>query len=219
MHLISRAIVLAAAAVLGSGMPAAADPIVITAGTLVFTTPRTGSIAVDLAGEDFTFSGRALPFSLSFSPYESCTLPACVAGSTLNLHTFGTGQTYAAATATYQGVTYGDLVRINAASDIFTEWRGSLVFPEGFSGGTLTAPFTFSGRFRPVDQYIDLSGRGTATLTFGPYGSPSDPEAFATESVRFDFADVAPTPEPASLILVAGGLAYIAHRRRRRAET
>jgi hypothetical protein len=216
MSLISRTAVFAATVLLSTGTAAVADTIHITSGALIFPTPGTGSISVDLAGEGFTFTGITAPFSISFSPYESCTVPACVAGGTLDLRTFGTGQTYQSASATYQGVTYGDLVSINATSDISTEWTGSLVFPEGFTGGTLTAPFVFSGRFRPVDSYIDLTGSGTATLTFGPYGSPLHPDAFATESVRFDFEAAAPTLEPASLILVASGLAGLALRRRRR---
>lgn len=216
MTSITRIGAVATAASLCIAVPAAADTIRISSGALIFTTPPLGPISVELAGEGFTFSGSTVPFSIWFSPYESCTVPACVAGSTLDLRTAGAASTYRSATVTYQGVTYNNLTGINNTSDIYTEWTGSVVFPQGFTGGTLTAPFAFSGTFRPSDTYIDLSGSGTATLTFGPYNPLVNPHAFATQTVRFDFADVAPTPEPASMLLVATGLAALAARRRRR---
>ena len=219
MYSRSRIVAFATAALLSVAAPAAADTIRITSGTLVFPAAGVVPISVELSGDGFTFSGLAAPFDLFFSPYESCLVPACVAGSTLNLRTFGTGSNYRFATATYQGVTFGDLGRLTSANDIYTDWTGTVVFPQGFTGGTLTAPFAFSGTFQQSDfitvTRVNLFGSGTATLTFGPYGAPVHPDAFGTESVRFDFDAAAPTPEPASLLLVATGLAGLVAKLRR----
>ena len=179
-------------------------------------------ITVELAGEGFTFTGSTGTQQLWLSPYGNCLVPACVPGSTLSLHTYGSEATFSFVTATYQGETFDNFGGINNRSGFLLEWTGSLEFPANFTGGTLSAPFSFSSHFLLREDFadpfqrVDLFGSGIATVTFGPYGSPEFPNAFGTKSVRFDFVDVAPTPEPASLLLLGTGLCAIAAARRRR---
>jgi hypothetical protein len=212
----------AAALVLGVAT-ATAEPIQITSGSLVFPASPI-PITVELAGAGFTFTGRTGTQQIWLSPYSECLVPACLPGSTVSLHTVGTEATYLFATATYQGQSFDNFGGIDARSGLLTEWTGSLELPSNFAGGSLSAPFSFSGVFRLTDdqtgffQRVDLFGSGIATVTFGPYGSPEYPNAFGTQSVRFDFAEVAPTPEPASLLLLGTGLCAIAAARRRRTQ-
>jgi hypothetical protein len=222
MRLIVPTVAIAIAGCLSIVVPVNADPILITSGSLVYTGPPGGPVSVHLSGAGFTFSGTSAPLSISLGPYESCLVPACLPGTTLDLRTYGTGPTYSSTTATYQGQTYGGLGGMVSVADIYTDWTGSLLIPEGFTGGTLTAPFAFSGYFQYTDDNfitmnrVGLFGSGTATVTFGRYRPDLHPTALVTEAVRFDFADVAATPEPASMVLVATGLVGLLARRRHR---
>ena len=217
-----RGLVLSAAALMVSVSTATAEPIQITTGQLVFSAvPTPGPIRVDFSGAGFTFTGITGTQQLWLAPYGNCLVPECLPGSTLDLHTYGSESTISLATATYQGETFENFGGINNRSNFLLEWTGSLEFPENFTGGTLSAPFSFSSYFLLRQNFTDpferveLFGSGIATVTFGAYGSPDFPNAFGTQSVRFDFADVAPTPEPASLLLLGTGLCAIAAARRR----
>jgi hypothetical protein len=207
-----------AAAIVISTATAAADPIQIQSGSLEW---RSGSVTipVTLAGDGFTFAGATNRTEGIFMPLEQCSVPECGPGSTVDLRTYFLGNAYSG-TATVDGNTYTSVGSLAGTSSLLTEWTGSLAIPAGFTGGTLFAPFMFSGQFTfetdPTLPWrtVDLFGSGTAALTFSPWQSGQFPGALSLDAVTYSFA--AATPEPASLLLLGTGLCGIAAARRRR---
>ena len=205
-----------------SVLPASADSIRITSGALAYP-PTGGMPVISLNGEDFTFTASTSTTDAYIKPFEQCSTPDCHAGTTVGLDTRASGSGLRGGTATYQGTTYQHFEGFGAFDPaMILSWDGSVVIPTGFTGGTLTAPFAFSGvftywtGFTTGFQRLELFGSGTASVTLEPYSNGLFPGSFRGTGVRFDFDAPAATPEPASLVLLGTGLAGLVAARRRR---
>ena len=100
------------------------------------------------------------------------------------------------------------------------------------SGALRSAPFTFTGSFTFFNSFADafanvnpigrqdLFGSGTATARFlvqrSNVGVPLTAEPLVAFSIVYEFEDEAPVPEPATLLLLSGGLGVLLSRRRMR---
>jgi hypothetical protein len=196
--------------------PARADAIRITSGAWTWTGPAAGG-DMTLNGESFTASARTGALGV-FWPYMLCFNPECRPGTTVRLDAGWFGLDVSGTV-----VINGTTVRVGSLDPTFgtlnTQWFGNLTIPSSFTGGSLAAPFTFGGEFiyplAPTPSRYSLFGTGMATLTFAPY--QAYPGALLLTGASYAFDDVAPTPEPASMLLIGTGLAgvVIAHRRRR----
>jgi hypothetical protein len=207
------------AVVILSAAKSSADPIQITSGALDWR--ATGpAIEVTMAGEGFTFAGRTNRVEGIFGPIEQCGLPDCGAGTTVDLHSYFSGSALSG-TATLDGTTYTRVGSLTGTSSVEARWTGSLVIPEGFTGGTLFAPFQFLGDFDYTThptlpwQSVGLFGSGTAAVTFSAWPNGLFPGALSLDAVTYNFEPAAATPEPASLLLLGTGLCGIAAARRR----
>jgi len=168
-----------------------------------------------MAGSGFTFEGAAT--GGIFAPRTDCNSPLCVPGSTVDLHLFFSGGDLPG-DVVLNGQAFDDIGGLASTSSLLAEWTGSLEIPSGFSGGALTAPFAFTGRFFFADasqlqQFVDLTGSGIATLGFRTFAESS---ALIVTSATYAFQESAPVPEPMSMMLVGTGLAGLAALRRRR---
>ena len=196
--------------------PARAEPVYITSGAFNWVNGG-GAASVTMFGTGFSFEGAASPSSGVFSPWIECRVPECVTDSPVDLYTYYSDGDLPG-TATFNGITYGRVGGLAAEATMDARWFGNLYIPAGFTGGVLTAPFTFAGQFHYQDSPIaggiaDLLGGGTASLSF--LSSNAFPGTFTLEAVRYEF-DALATPEPGSMLLIGSGLAGLAAWRRRR---
>ena len=210
--------------VLGFSSSVHADPITIVITSGSFGGLGYGSVASGggSSASGFSFGGSGRSFQGLWGP-EICLQPVCAAGSTIEVPVSFGGLGFPGL-VTYDGVTYetGRTSGLPQAS-VDASWTGSLTIPIDFTGGTLTAPFTFSGAFFYQDVsgsgQVNLIGSGLIAAEMIPRGSsgPRGERIFLIGDIAYTFGegDLAPTPEPGTWLLIGTGAALIARLRRR----
>ena len=176
------------------------DPIFLTGGTLTVT-GLDGGPTYSISGNNFA-SGGSSGEKGAVALQTGCA--PCSVGQVINV-----GATFA-----------GSGLGANHAGE-FTFTGPPITVPFSLTNLTLTSPFEFSGRLitcldncfnTPVISDVTLVGAGTATFELIGGFTPNGTRVFTFRTITYEFE----VPEPASILLLGGGLAALAARLRHR---
>ncbi len=192
-----------------------ADPIRIVTGG--YASANEGNNGFSLEGADFHVSGE---FPVG-GPIESCF--PCAPGTLINLSVSAPPDTYGDPSVV-DGVVYEGFPFFNGGpifTGLFSFTSGAVAVPDmtGVLYAERSLPFTFTGSLIAYDNIertgtplfsLALIGSGTATLSFSHQDF-----GITTDRISYQFESAAATPEPATLLLVAPAVGWMARSRRR----
>ncbi len=176
-----------------------ADPIIVTGGTLTVE-GLVGGPRYSLSGNNFSAGGGGDRGAVGLQ--TGCAF--CPVGSVISVN------------AVFAGSSLGDN---HAGTFIFT--GPPITLPFSLTNLTLTSPFQFTGNLitclqscvtGPTISNVSLVGSGTATFELIPGVTPSGVSGFTFRTITYNFE----VPEPASILLLGGGLAALGAELRRR---
>jgi hypothetical protein len=204
--------------------PAQADPIRITSGQATLPWDDASSFSLEAEG----FELKSAFFQASVWPLVTCG-PGCAPGTSADLSAvFGGEPTHDLGWSDFaavNGVTYEPPPALRLFGDFWFDAGVVTVPPMTFETVFPSTTFVFHGRvagflYQGWDQPLGstpafdvaLTGRGTASMRLIP---DLESGLWRYPEVYFRFEDQAPIiPEPASVLLVSGGLAALLVRRR-----
>ena len=223
--------------VLGAWLPApaTAEPFIITSGSFITSPDPTRGGTLDVSGTggwafhvNWLANGRIDARTTCGSdlgggaPCDPGTLVSPGASySIVDVPFLGSTDLAATGSVTLNGTSYGVFPFTAFTGDLRFEGEPFVLPPAATVDGVVevSSPFVFTGTLSGYDIFrrdplmifsTQLQGYGLARLSFQPFPSGR----LTLQSATYEFTD--PIPEPATLALVASGLAVVMRTRRRR---
>src|SRR5262245_52200012 len=203
-------------ALLGGVRISQADPVIVS-GVVTKTGSFTAASIQFSATEDFSFTGLITPFA-NFGPGSQCWSFACAPGTTIQLGGIASGSDVLG-TVTIGGETFRSGGGIGDSGSLHLVFDANGVLPAVVEPtALLSAPFSLSGQwgfpFIPAQQprpVLNFTGSGIVSASLAASVAPPGGWRVTTLEHRFG-SDLAPIPEPSTLLLLATGLAALARR-------